>query len=247
MSQTNLSTWVSIILGGGGLIGVSTLLFNLFKQVTDAKDADIRRLENRIASLEKDHVRSIDSLERQHKREINSLQRELENKKQELEKIGDFRRLIEEAVDDLERKGITAETNASLRKIESYLTSIQSNQEPLNSMKTAARWVEYRKEEWLRQAVEVAIEKYPDLIPKSQIASFEEDVANYLQWLYDSLFYGFFCRLEEYVSTPTIKSPFPYRAALQKLKEIKDFGELAPSEAQDLQDYINELARSVSV
>ena len=246
MAQPALPIWFQVVMGGGGLVGASALLFNLFKQVTDAKDTHIRRLEKDIARLEKEHEKHIDFLKESHGREVGGLHRELENKKQELDRVGDFRQLLEEAVDDLAREGITRETSATLRKIEGYLTTIEQSRGLLQSSQTAASWVAHKKQGWCSRAVKSALERYPNLFDDKDVAAFEEDITNYLEWLNDSLSYGFYCRIEEYVEHPAVKSPFPYRAALQELVDMKDFGPLSNTEVQYLQDYIEELFRYAS-
>ncbi len=244
--STAMPAWAQITLtlvGSGGLLGLSALLFNLFKQVTDAKDTRIETLTQQIALLRQDHSDYVSTIQNSHQETVGNLQRELDQKNEELRKIGDFRQLIEESVDDLISKGITPETSASLRKIEAQLASMQSNQELLSGMRTAARWVQHRKEEWLELCVQTAISQCADFLPQSATASFKQDLSNYLLWLQDSLQHGFVCEIADYVRQPSIKSPFPYRAAFQALKEMNDFGQLEPVEVQDLQSYIYELAR----
>lgn len=247
IAQAALPTWFQMALGGGGLIGASALILGLVKLLTDAKDTDIRRLESTIARLESQHVADISSIKNGYSKEIDSLQRELESKKEELERIRDFRQFLDEAVNDLAREGITVETSASLRKIKEYLTTIEQSFEDLKSFKSAASWVKYKEEEWLLKITKSASEAYPGLVTQSKIAAFEKELRNYLQWLYDSLYFGFTCRIEDYVSNRTIEESFPYRAALKKLIELRDFGELSIIESQCLQTYIEELFRVASL
>jgi hypothetical protein len=167
--------------------------------------------------------------------------------KEELERIRDFRQFLDEAVNDLAREGITVETSASLRKIKEYLTTIEQSFEDLKSFKSAASWVKYKEEEWLFKITKAASEAYPGLVTQSKVAAFEKELRNYLQWLYDSLHFGFTCRIEDYVSNRTIEESFPYRAALKKLIELRDFGELSNIESQCLQTYIEELFRVASL
>lgn len=245
-SSSAFPIWAQITVGSGGVVGLSALLFNLFKQVTDAKDAHIRGLQNEIELLQSRHENQLKSLQNQHDGKISSLQRDLETRKEEIEKIGEFRELFTGALEDLASRGITAENNASLRRIESHLASMQENREVISSMRTTSRWVEYRRKEWVEKAMQAARKQYPDLLSSQKSHFFKQDIESYLSWLQESLFYGFFCRIEDYVKTTAVDSPFPYRAALQALRENKDYGQLSTSEVQDLQDYMDELIRCVS-
>jgi acetolactate synthase small subunit len=243
MTQPTLPTWVPIVLGGGGIVGASTILFNLFKQVTDAKDAHIKRLEGSISSLEKQHEREIEFIKVNHNREIDNLHRELESKKQELAELGSFMEIIESTVDDLSRQEMTPEIRSSLKKIEGFLIDIDRNREILKSTRTAAEWLSYKRETWVNQAVKSAARRYPDILTTEKIELFKADILKYLDWVYDSLSHGFTCRMEDYVRNPKISPSFPYKAAFQELAEISDFGQLSDSEVKDLQDYISELPR----
>ncbi|WP_017296631.1 hypothetical protein [Nodosilinea nodulosa] len=247
MSQSNLPSWVPIVLGGGGLVGFSTILFNLFKQVTDAKDTRIENLEGTIVELEKRHSEQINLLRENAQRDMDNLHRELENKKRELSEMKDLKDTAEKFFDDLSTQEITPETRLSLRKIESLLANIDRNQEVLKSTKTAAEWVTYKKEDWSFKLVKSARDRYPDLIKNGDVERFRLDILKYLDWIYDSLNYGFTCKIEDYVRSPAIASPFPYRAAFQELAEINDFGQLSDPEVRDLQDYITELSRQASM
>lgn len=240
---SSLPSWVPLILGGGGLIGASTIIFNLFKQVTDAKDANIEALKLRLNNRDEFYQREMEFLKRNHQKEIDQLHRELEDKRKELAEVKDFEKMIEELIDGLKSQEITPGTKSSLKKIEERLADINRSRKILNSTRTAAEWLKHKMSDWVDQAVEEAANRYPDNMKNGKVKLFKADISNYLRWVYDSLHYGFFCRIEDYVRTPAIDSPFPYRAAFQELSEINDFGQLSEAEVQDLQDYIEELSR----
>ena len=225
------------------MAGVSTIIFNLFKQVTDAKDERIKYLEGNIISLEKGHSERVRLLEEMHNREIDNLHRELESRKRELSEMGSFREIVESFFEDLSSQEITPETRTNLKKIETLLADIDRNQDILKSTRTAAQWLNYKKEAWALKLAHSASAKYPDLVKSGQFEAFRVDILKYMDWIYDSLTHGFTCRIEDYVRTPSIRSPFPYRAAFQELAEINDFGQLSESEVRDLQDYVAELSR----
>jgi len=224
MAQASLPTWV-IALGSGGLVGLSTLILNLFKQLSDEKDKTTKRLKETYET------------------QILDLKQELEITKQELKGIKNFKKTLEVTVDNLKREGVTPETNEILRRIEGYLIEIEANDKLINKTRNAADWVDERKKEWVNQVTKAAIKQYPRKIPRRKIPTFKQDMGNYLNWLHDSLYSGFFRKMDSYVKTPAIESQFPYRFAFQELREMKDFGPLDPSEAEYLQKYIEELAR----
>ncbi|MBW4652689.1 MAG: hypothetical protein KME20_06650 [Kaiparowitsia implicata GSE-PSE-MK54-09C] len=242
MSQASLLAWLPLVFGGGGIIGLSALVI---KSLTDSKDETIRRLERSKEDLEKAHAKHVLILKEKHDQEVGYLHRDLESKKSELKRMGDFRQLLEEAVEDLAQKGITSETSYSLRKIESFLVTIEQNKEYLQSSQTAADWVHYKKDDWLQLALRTASEAHPDLITDDKVESFKQDIYEYLRWLAESLQHGFFCRIEDYVENHTIDLVFPYRTAIHKIIATKDFGQLSTSEAQYLKDYLGELVKLI--
>lgn len=241
-----IPTWVQITLGSGGIIGASALLFTLFKQVTDGKDATIQSLERQIQFDKEQNEREMALLKNSTSGELAGLQRELDSKQQELSEMYNFRQLLEEAVADLNNGEVSRETKLSLRKIEAQLASMQDDRKLLDSTKSVSKWVRYRSNDWLEQAVELAADKHPDLLSEGKKALFKEDMQRYLAWLQDSLHYGFCCRIEEYVETPAIASPFPYRTAFQWLRRTQDVTELSATEVIYLKDYMDELARLAS-
>lgn len=243
MPITDIPIWAKVTLGSGGLIGALTFLFNLLKHLTDKRNENKQTAEDNAAKLRQIHEREIELLKSAHRAKESSLQRELERKKIELENVSDFRQLFEEAIDDLANQSLTDETRSSLRKIKSYLARIQSDTKLIDSMRIAAQWVEYKKEEWLKQAIEAAVSQYPELLTSEKQDSFGVDISNYLGWLRDSLHCGFCYPIEDYVPKPAIGSPFPYRTALQTLEETEKLGDLKGLEASYLQDYIDELVR----
>jgi hypothetical protein len=245
MAQSTLPAWVALILGGGGIVGFSTLLFKLFEKVTDAKNAHIEGLQASIIALEKQYDRQVKFIEEQHQKEIDNLCRELEGQRRELANMDNLRKVLENAFDSLSRQEITPETKISLQKIEDLLVDIDQGREVLKSTKNAAYWLNRKKADWISRAVKASVERYPDLVKGDEIQKFESDIVNYVRWVYDSLRYGFLCRIEDYVRSPAIDSTFPYRAAFQELLEINDFGQLSESEVRDLQAYLYELSRQI--
>ena len=245
-SAAAIPTWVQITLGSGGIIGASALLFTLFKQVTDGKDATIQSLNARIESITRQNDREVSFIRSSHSTEVANLQRELDSKKEELAEMYNFRQLLEEAMADLTSGEVSSDTRSSIRKIESYLVSMKNDRKLLDSTKNVAKWVEYKAALWLDQSVESAVSKHPDILSSENRALFEEDIRMCLKWLQDSLHYGFCCRIEDYMKTPAIASLFPYRSAFQWIQRTQDVAELSATEVTYLRDYVDELARLVS-
>jgi len=259
MSQNPLPVWLIALLGSGGLAGASALVFNLFKQVTDAKDETIRGLgeqktqliavkDDRIKSLERQiedreelHQREIRALGSEYQRNINRLQYDNERLQQELDATVNVRQLLTKNLEIFKTQGTIEEINPSIYKIEAYLNRWASDQNLLHSCRNSARWVQQQHDVWLEEICNVAVTKYPHEISSDKLNLFREDLSKYLEWLQDSLYYGLIHQFQEYISTPAIDSPFLYRTAFRYLREKDDVGELNSSEATFLREYLDEL------
>ena len=147
---------------------IGTSLFTLFKQVTDGKDATIQSLERQIQFDKEQNEREMALLKNSTSGELAGLQRELDSKQQELSEMYNFRQLLEEAVADLNNGEVSRETKLSLRKIEAQLASMQDDRKLLDSTKSVSKWVRYRSNDWLEQAVELAADKHPDLLSEGK-------------------------------------------------------------------------------
>ena len=250
MTQSSLPTWVPILIGGGGVAAILTVLLNLYKESKTLKDDYTNSLKDRINDLrlQQNDLRlrqeeKIEDIERKHRREIDSLYRDLDSKKQELAELGDLRDLHKNIIEVFSSQEKTPEARKLLSRLENLLANFEQSREIRKSTRTASEWLNYKRESWTDKAVAGAARRYPDILTTENSELFESDMQKYMDWLYDSLRLSFTCRMEDYVKTRSIDSPFPYRAAFQELAEINDFGQLLDSEVKDLQDYIGELSR----
>jgi hypothetical protein len=246
MTQANLPNWVPILIGGGGVATILTVLLNLYKESKILKDDYINSLKSRIDELRLQHTEEIGKIEKDHQKEVDRLHRELESKKQELAEMGDLRNLHEKFADILSTQEKTPETRKLLNRLENLLADFEQDKEIRRSTKTAAEWLNEKRKTWENKAIESAIRTCPNYFtaenPKNT-ELFKSDIQKYMDWVYDSLRLSFTCRMENYVEKQSIDSIFPYRAAFQELSKISDFGPLLESEVKDLQDYISELSR----
>lgn len=243
MFQNSIPIWVTIILGSGGLIGVSTLIFNVFRQVTDAKDETIRGLKEQIHSLETSHQREIRSIETDYQGRLQRLQQDIDRLKSELSLVKNFRTLLEENLEEIKIKGVTDETNTNVRKIKNLIIKLQDNEEGLTPCRNASHWVRQNQTKWLKEISDAAISKYKNEISDDKEERFRYDISRYLDWLYESLYHGIVFKFREYVASPCICSSFPYRHAFNCLRQQCEFGDLTSSEIEYLQEYLDELMK----
>ncbi len=242
MSQSSIPVWVTVILGGGGLIGVSTLLFNLFKQVTDAKDETIRGLKEQINNVEGIHQREVRLLEVDYQSKLNRLQQDNEQLKAELTLVKNFRTLLEETIETLETQGTTEEASSSVRQLKNLVRQLQTDEEGLTPFRNASQWVRQSRDRWLQEISDAAISSYQELLQDKEDL-FRKDISNYLTWLSESLYDSILFKFREYVEHPSVSSSFPYRYAFKYLRQKRDFGDLTALESEYLQDYLDELIK----
>ncbi|NEO99084.1 MAG: hypothetical protein F6K58_10460 [Symploca sp. SIO2E9] len=133
------------------------------------------------------------------------------------------------------------------KKIARYFSKYAELEPELRDYKHAARWLDIRKQDWIKEASNVGIRKYPKLIPRKKRRQFKKDIENYLQWVHICLSrYGHpDVPFDDYVDCPAITFPDPYIAAIDYIKYKEDWGELTKEQSESLKDMLDELTEKI--
>lgn len=258
------SNWLSPLLGIGITIFSSVIGF-VIKQVYDRQKLDIARLTERNKDLKEDHAKEVqrltskledaeirekyamENLREDHSREVQRLTRKLEasmqNEKDSLEALLSI-------VQSIDASTFGSEDLAKVQKLRNRLDLLMSPevQKPLTDCKKAAQWVKYRKDDWVGEALDLAVQSHQSLIPRNQKPELQRDMEGYLRWLCDCLQVGHTQNrpISSYVGTPAINTPFLYADALDQLRRKEDYGRLSETQAGFLDDFFRKLIERVS-
>lgn len=136
---------------------------------------------------------------------------------------------------------------ARLKRILGGLHRIKSLQGEFEVYKTAARWLNYRKTEWVNDAAKIAIQQHSELVPRRTRQKFKKDIASYLDWVYTSLYvYGHpDAPIRKFVHHPSVRSSYPYLSAIDCLKNNGDRGDLTIEESTSLERMLDELMNKI--
>lgn len=221
----DLKTLVPFLFGGGGVFALMSLLVKL---VINAKDETIRGLEKELSRNRESYQLDTARLERR-----------LEEKEKEKEEIVEStKKLLDDIAEDYESRGLSSFYLRELSKIYD-----DANR---NDAKVSAQLVKTKRTKWLKDIVQYAKDECPNELPDEKINEFTSDVDKYLDWLYESLKSGFYRPRRDYIQSHSIDSIFPYRAAIKRLSQIDDFGQLTATEAAFIQNYAHQLYIKIS-
>jgi len=139
---------------------------------------------------------------------------------------------------------------ARIQKLRNRLDHLMAPevQKPLDDCKKAAQWVKHRKENWVGESLDFAVQRHQSLIPNNGKPELRRDIDGYLRWLYDCLQVGHTQNrpISSYVGTPAINTSFPYSEALEQLRRKEDYGSLSETQAGFLDDFLRKLIEKVS-
>jgi hypothetical protein len=151
--------------------------------------------------------------------------------------------------EDLQQSGLKPEDAARLQRVLGRLRRIQSMQQGFENYRSAARWLEHRKIEWVKESVKQATRKHPTLVTRKSKKKFQQDIEGYLDWIYTSLYvYGHQkAPIKDFVGHPNINSSYPYIAAICSLKDNGDRKELTIEQTICLEKMMDELINKIRI
>ncbi|NJN09609.1 MAG: hypothetical protein HC815_17130 [Richelia sp. RM1_1_1] len=236
LNPTNLQ-WIPFVFAGG-LVGYGGFLV---KQLVDAKDTTIKNLQDAKNDLENGKNQEIKNLKDEYESRLSNLKQDNQRLEKKLQSNIDFKDLFDTLISELEKQGLTRETDSSLRKIINALNELKNYEEEVEPLhRTAGSWIEDRKNIWLGEMVEYAAKKYPEEL-KDKKAEFTKDISECLEWLHDSTFYNRSHEFLDYLPKRSIDSIFPYRACFDYLRQKNDTGDLNYAENNFLNKFLDEL------
>jgi hypothetical protein len=230
MTQTS-PNWFTVVLGGGGVMSLLTLAGG-YASFVIKKHIDAIEQQNKNLIIENEGLR----------RNIENAETELKNAMSEIEHLYATVERIREAE-------LSSDDAARLKRVVGNLQDIKSRQKGkrFEEYKIAARWLDYRKSSWVKDASHYAIQKYSKIVPWQRRKKFKQDITGYLDWVYTSLYVYGHARLplSRFVSEPIIKSSFPYVSAIRNIIENKDRGDLTVDQSTYLEGMLEELITKI--
>lgn len=142
--------------------------------------------------------------------------------------------------------GKRRETNQETHsKLNSLVNQLAENEKKMKACRNASRWVAYKAESWAKEAKELALAKFPDLLDSSEkVEFFHQTIYNSFQWLRKSLAVGhskvLFNKFVDH-SAIDIDRAFIYRIALNNLKDNLDTSGLLKKDAYYLKKFFYRL------
>ena len=227
MDQPSLN-WLKL-LGTSGIIGALGLagafvafIINLYRTALEEQnrglDEENKRLKNRLVEIEADRVEA--------KSEVSKVIKMLVRLRED-SSPDDFIQLAE-----------------IIAKVERFQLD---DVETFEAQRSAAQWLEYRKDDWIKDAVKVSIQKHAKLVLPRVRKQFQKDIAAYLKWVVKSLSTNGHPdeSLGEFVGKPTINSAIPYITAVRHVRDNGDREELTAEQSRYLEAMFDELLRKL--
>ncbi len=226
----NSPNLLTTILGGSGVLGILTLMGGFAGFVVNKHVAAIEAEKMRLTGDNTTLRQSLGKAETDLKNAIDD--------------VSNVFVLLEQQRD---AEPLSSEDAARMKRILGQFQRLRLIKE-FEEYKTAARWLNYRKSDWVKEAVRVAVKEHSKLIPRQVRKRFEQDIAAYLNWVCMSLYVYEHAKapLSQFVSKPAIQNSFPYSAAIRYLKENRDRGELTLNQSRYLENMLDELLRKLT-
>lgn len=236
LSSSNFQ-WIPFAFAGG-LVGCGGFLV---KQLVDTKDTTIKNLQEAKNDLENGKNQEIKNLKDEYESRLSNLKQDNQRLEKKLQSKTNFEDLFDTLISELEKQGLTRQTDSSLRKIMDALNEFKNYEEEVEPLhRTAGNWIKDRKDIWLGEMAEYAVKKYPEEL-KDKKAEFTKNISECLEWLYDSTFHNRSHQFSDYLPKRSIDSIFPYRACFDYLKQKNDTGDLNYAETNFLNKFLDEL------
>lgn len=219
MAQTP-PDWNVILIGGGGLLGVATFIT---KSLIDRKEDQVKYVSYRYEELK-------------------------EQIKLERSKAQAMLSEIAETLKDIDAGKLDAVGAARLREAvrlaEEFPVSLEKE---TNDCQRAADWLNTCKSVWVKEAFNKAVSKYPRLVPWNKRKAFKTDLLKCLDWVCICLYKGGTrtVKLSDFVTSPAVKSPHPYIAAITHLINQEQWGELTSQQRAYLQEVLTRLTETI--
>jgi hypothetical protein len=226
-SSPNLLT---IFLGGSGVVGALITLGSAYAKILNKKYVE---------PLERDKQTLIS--------ENGRLRSDLQNAKiEKAEALSEVDKIVS-LFESLRESNLSPNDAATIKRMMAKVQRIQSMKNEAEAYKAAANWLEYRRQQWIKDALQRAIQEHPSLVPKEVRKSFQKDIGNYLSWVHTSLYEYQHANapLHLFVPSPTIRSTFPYIAAIRCIKDNGDRGELNVEQSVHLEKMLNKLIERI--
>jgi hypothetical protein len=186
--------------------------------------------------------------------ELNSLRRRLQDTERSLELLGkvksrenDLFLTLTESLCNLDRGQLSAQNVVEIQNILGQVEDARDVLERWDDCREAARWLKFRKGEWIKNNIRAVIHSYRKDIPISKRKMFKRDIFQCFDWAYESLMVGHpDISIDDFLGNPVIQSPFPYMEAIRLIKGTKDCGNLSFSQSMYLDMILDELIEKIS-
>jgi gas vesicle protein len=227
--------WVTIVLGGGGIIGGFVSLFTLVRaSFKDKQDNRINIWKDRAEQLSKD-------IERKDK-DIDKILEQLEKKEKEITDVNNF---FQEVIDKF-----TPKEQIKIVSIFSSLDQVRNDRrEDVEDCITAGKYLKSVKNQWLRSACDGAAKLCRKQINRKNRNDFEADMSGYLDWLIISLIIYRHpdAPLQDFVDLPKIEFLEPYTFAIKYLKENERTDKLSDDQRYWLHRMLDDLSKKIEI
>lgn len=227
----NSPNWLAFAIGGGGVVGLITLIANL------------------IGASIKSHIEGLKAQIEKLRLDNKTLERELEKKEEDSSKRINF---IYETIDRLDQGKFSSRDAKNLKQVldllQDYKRSSRRNSEKITDCKIAGKWVESRNEVWTREATKELIREHPKLLSFGKKKRFLEEVSLHLKWVSESLSKGRprDVGIHESIKRNVVDSPEPYVFALKYVRRKRDWGGLNPNQIGYIEKMLDEAIHRVS-
>jgi|WetSurMetagenome_2_1015567.scaffolds.fasta_scaffold21648_5 hypothetical protein len=150
------------------------------------------------------------------------------------EKLQERKEKMQEAASRFKELQIAGKIDQSLPPLfEQFEKAVTSYSDDMRSCRLASEWVKHKQDIWAEEATSITAKEYATSLLKDKEKLFQQDIANYIGWVYDALRNGGFdskrmkSSLEELNTQRHIKESTPYVKALKFIFSKKDISDLS--------------------
>jgi len=231
MSQSSQSSQdlIKLLLGGGGVLGLITVVGGF------------------AGFLIKQHVETLRQANQNLSKQNQDLQKKLEQAEAKEKKAVEEVSSITTIFETMQESSLSPADAARLKRVLGRCRRIQSMHEGFEVYKSAARWLDYRKSDWVDEAVNAAVQQHSKLVPKRLRKQFKQDISSYLDWVHISLYVYGHARapVKKFVKQPSIQHSYPYRTAIEHIRDNGERQELTIEQANCLEKMLDELIKKI--
>ena len=213
-------SWLAIAIGGGGLVGLATLVVNLIGAAIRGRIEGLRE-QNEALRIHN-----------------HGLERQLDEMAKDSEKKFDA---IYETIDKIERGEFSFKYSEHIKEVLDLVQQAKQStkrlSDKLSDCRAAGKWVDQKSESWSKQSVSFLSKEHPKAIARRQKGNFEKEVASHLLWISASLSRGRPRDLSIYESfkNTSVGNADLYIEALNYIKKKRDWGSLTPYQINRLE------------